>query len=288
MAKFKLTNKQAKALGALAAALVAGALGIGGPALDSLTPDQISDSDAPAISLSADETGDEATDNTSVGDAAESDASTGVPAVLTLADVPAYDDSPYVVINADASHPDGTPSFTESETARAEQGTFEDYSPLDSLGRCGTAFACLGRETMPTGDRGSIREIKPTGWRQHFYDFVDQEALYNRCHLIAWSLSAENANAQNLITGTRSMNTQGMLPFEEETVAYIRRTNNHVLYRATPLFEGQNMLASGVHLEAESVEDGGRGLSFNIYCYNVEPGVGIDYATGNNWESGDA
>ena len=280
MAKLRFTNKQVKTLLALAVTLVAGALGIGGPALDNLSA-RLFESDTPSISLSTDSS----TADGSTADAAnETDA--GAPAALTLADVPAYDGSPYVVINADASHPNGLPSFTESEVTRAEQGTFEDYSPLDSLGRCGTAFACLGRETMPTGERGSIREIKPTGWRQNFYDFVSQEALYNRCHLIAWSLSAEDANAQNLITGTRSMNTLGMLPFEEETLDYIRSTDNHVLYRVTPLFEGQNMLASGVHMEAESVEDGGRGLSFNIYCYNVEPGVSIDYATGNNWEDG--
>ena len=200
----------------------------------------------------------------------------------TLSQVPAYGRDPYVYISASAAFPRGEAHFTESELARAKEGPFETYSPLDALGRCGTALACAGRDTMPTAKRGDIRKIKPTGWRQEFYSFVDQEALYNRCHLIAHSLTGEDANAQNLITGTRYMNVQGMLPFEEEAVAYIKRTGNHVLYRATPIFGGDNLLASGVQLEAQSVEDDGEGIEFNVYCYNVEPGVAIDYSTGDS------
>ena len=256
-----LKPKQLKALAALVIALVAGTLGLNGNAI------------APLLrQLGVDSTG-QTTEQ----------AGTSAPSSSTLADVPAYDDEPYVFIAADNTHPQGSPTFTDSELERACSGVFEDYSPLDTLGRCGTALACVGEETMPTTKRGDISKIHPSGWRQRFYDFVDQEALYNRCHLIARSLSAEDANAQNLITGTRYMNTQGMLPFEEDTVAYIRRTGNHVLYRTTPIFEGDDLVASGVHLEARSVEDDGAGICFNVYCYNVEPGVGIDYATGDNW-----
>lgn len=213
--------------------------------------------------------------------------STSMPSTgtFTLANVPEYAGDPYVYINATHEYPQGAPSFTQTELDRAGKGAFESYTPLDSMGRVGSALACLGPETMPTEERGSISNVHPTGWRQNFYDFVSQEALYNRCHLIAWSLSAENANPQNLMTGTRSMNTKGMLPFEEDTLSYIRNTGNHVLYKATPIFEGQNMLANGIHLQAYSLEDNGAGISFNIYAYNVEDGVKIDYATGNNWEA---
>lgn len=262
MARKPATNsKRLKALVALVIILVAGALGFSGNAVTPLLQQLGLADSAPSTNASASQNASSA----------------------TLADIPAYDGDPYVFIAADDTYPRGTPTFTDSEIAQAERGTFESYSPLDVLGRCGTALACVGEETMPTTKRGDISEIHPTGWRQKFYDFVDQEALYNRCHLIARSLSAEDANAQNLITGTRYMNTQGMLPFEEDTVAYIRRTGNHVLYRATPVFDGNNLVASGVHLEARSVEDDGAGICFNVYCYNVEPGVGIDYATGENW-----
>ena len=257
-----MNNRQIKALAALVIALVAGALGIGGNAV------------APLLQQLG------LTDSTPSANAL---ASQNAASSTTLANVPAYDGDPYIFITSDDAHPQGTPTFTDSEIAQAERGTFESYSPLDALGRCGTALACVGKETMPTTKRGDISEIHPTGWRQRFYDFVDQEALYNRCHLIARSLSGEDANTQNLITGTRYMNIQGMLPFEEDTVAYIRQTDNHVLYRATPIFEGDNLVASGVHLEAQSVEDNGAGICFNVYCYNVEPGVDIDYATGENW-----
>lgn len=278
----RFSNKQLKAIGALAVALAAGALGIGGASLGDVASDIARGEYSEAFDFGG---------NDHAGDDAERDGETHnttfdepvAPPSFTLADVPEYSGAPFVYVNATSANPEGTPTFTDSEISRAGRETFESYSPLDSMGRVGTAMACLGRETMPTEERGSIREVKPTGWRQNFYDFVDQEALYNRCHLIAWSLSGENANAQNLVTGTRSMNTQGMLPFEEQTLDYIRRTGKHVLYRTTPIFEGTNMLASGIHMEARSIEDGGRGVSFSIYAYNVEPGVEIDYRTGANW-----
>ena len=256
-----VSTRQAKALAALVIALIAGALGLSGNAVTPLLQQLGYAGGTPDESISVPQ-----------GDTSSA----------TLADIPAYQSDPYVFIAADSAHPQGTPVFTDTEMSRATDGAFESYSPLDALGRCGAALACVGRETMPTTKRGDISEIHPTGWRQRFYDFVDQEALYNRCHLIARSLSGEDANAQNLITGTRYMNTQGMLPFEEDTVAYIRKTGNHVLYRATPIFEGDNLVARGVHLEARSVEDEGAGISFNVYCYNVQPGVNIDYATGDN------
>ena len=197
---------------------------------------------------------------------------------VSLDAVPPYDGELYIEIE------NNIPSFTEDEITDV---SFESYAELDSLGRCGTAFACLSRDTMPARgeSRGEIYMIYPTGWEQNFYDFVDREALYNRCHLIAWKLSAENANERNLITGTRTMNTEGMGPFEDMVTEYIRETGNHVMYRVTPVFEGDNLVASGVHMEAYSVEDGGAGIAFNVYCYNVEPGVRIDYATGENREA---
>lgn len=181
----------------------------------------------------------------------------------------------------------GEPSFTEDDTAHAEDNPgFESYSALDALGRCGAATACLGPETMPAPgeERESISEIKPSGWDQAFYDGVENEALWNRCHLIAWSLSSENANERNLVTGTRSMNAEAMLPYEEEVASYIDRTGNHVLYRATPVFENRELVCRGILLEAESLEDGGRGVSFSVFCANVQPGVAIDYDTGASRE----
>ena len=163
--------------------------------------------------------------------------------------------------------------------------SFEEYSDLDGLERCGVAYACVGPETMPTESRGEIGQIKPTGWVQNKYDgIVDSKPpyLYNRCHLIAYCLTAENANEKNLITGTRYMNVEGMLPFEEEVAKYIDDTNNHVMYRVTPYFEGTNLLANGVLMEAYSVEDDGVGICFCVYCYNIQPGVEIDYKTGEN------
>ena len=179
----------------------------------------------------------------------------------------------YIVLNSNE------PEFSSSDLVTS---SYEYYSPLDSLGRCGPAIACLSKSTMPTAERGSIGSVKPTGWHTVKYDNIDGKYLYNRCHLIAYELSAENANKQNLITGTRYLNINGMLPFENMTADYIKETGNHVLYRVTPIFEGNDLVASGVHMEAESVEDKGAGIKFNVYCYNVQPGISIDYATGNS------
>lgn len=202
-----------------------------------------------------------------------------VPAVIQQVqmeelDIPAYSGSPYVVINGNV------PYFMVDEN---DHTSYEIYSPLDELGRCGACMASIGTDIMPTEDRGSIGSVKPTGWQTAKYDFVDGKYLYNRCHLIGFQLTGENANTENLITGTRSMNTQGMLPFENMVADYVKETKNHVLYRVTPMFEGNNLVASGVLMEAISVEDEGRGIMFCVYCYNVEPGVEIDYKTGNNW-----
>ena len=205
-------------------------------------------------------------------------ASDGEAGSFSLDDVPAYVGQPSVAVNGDK------PFFTEADRARGS-APFESYAELDALGRCGVAFACVGRETMPKEERGSIGMIKPSGWQVSKYDWIDGEYLYNRCHLIAHSLTAENDNDRNLITGTRTMNAVGMLPLEERTVGYINQTGNHVLYRVTPVFEGDDLVARGVLMEAESMEDGGSGLRFCAWCYNVEPGVAIDYATGDNWAS---
>lgn len=190
---------------------------------------------------------------------------------------PAYSGDPSVELAGDV------PAFSADEITSQ---SFEDYWPLDSLGRVTGAFACVGWETMPTQERGDIHEIHPTGWEQRRYSWVDGGALYNRCHLISHSLGAEDANERNLMTGTRSMNVAGMQPYEMEIVDYIRETGNHVMYRVVPVFSGDNLVADGVHLQAQSVEDGGEGVSFNVYCYNVEPGVWIDYATGENGPDG--
>ena len=207
----------------------------------------------------------------------------GTQTSFSLEDLPAFSGEPYVVLS------DNQPDFTQEELDQAAQG-FEEYSPLDSLGRCGTAYASVGLDTMPTQDRESISSVKPSGWQTAKYDteLVDGGYLYNRCHLIGFQLTGENANEENLITGTRYLNVEGMLPFENLVADYIKETGNHVLYRVTPLFEGDNLVASGVEMEALSVEDEGDGVSFHVYVYNVQPGVEIDYATGESWESGQA
>ena len=194
--------------------------------------------------------------------------------------VPAYAGSPSVQVNGDK------PSFDSELIAKAEGGSFENYRPLDSLGRATGAVVCAGLDTMPEGERGSIGDVRPTGFHLTRYDWVDGKYLYNRCHLIGWQLTGENSNARNLITGTRSMNVEGMLPYENRIDDYIESTGNHVLYRATPVYEGGDLVARGVLLEARSVEDGGRGLSFCVFCFNVEPGVTIDYATGSSTADG--
>ena len=181
---------------------------------------------------------------------------------------------------------DEAPAFTEEDLAYAEENLgYEEYSDLDGLGRCGTASACLGPETMPERDeeRESIYEIRPSGWQSARYDSVEGESLYNRCHLIAWSLSAENANAENLVTGTRWMNAEEMLPVEEEVARYIDRSGNHVLYRSTPIFEGDELVCRGVLIEARSIEDDGSGIYLAVWCPNVQPGIAIDYEDGDNW-----
>lgn len=207
----------------------------------------------------------------------------GTQTSFSLEDLPAFSGEPYVVLS------DNQPGFTQEELDQAAQG-FEEYSPLDSLGRCGAAYASVGLDTMPTQDRESISSVKPSGWQTAKYDteLVDGGYLYNRCHLIGFQLTGENANEENLITGTRYLNVEGMLPFENLVADYIKETGNHVLYRVTPLFEGDNLVASGVEMEALSVEDEGDGVSFHVYVYNVQPGVEIDYATGESWESGQA
>ena len=190
-----------------------------------------------------------------------------------LSDIPEYTDSPYVVIN------DNIPNFDEKDY---DSEGFEKYSKLDVLGRCGVAYANICKETMPQkGDkRGDISSVKPTGWRQKKYN---GEYLYNRCHLIGYQLSDEDANELNLITGTRYFNVEGMLPFENKVAEYLKQNkDNHVLYRITPIYEGKNLLASGVQMEAYSIEDNGEGVSFNVYIYNVQPGIKIDYTTGNS------
>ena len=191
-------------------------------------------------------------------------------------EIPAYpgDGTLFVEINGNA------PYFTEEELGA---GVFERYSPLDELGRCGPAAACLGPETMPDGTRGPIGAVRPSGWHTVRYDdLIEDRYLYNRCHLIAYVLSGENDNERNLITGTRQLNKVGMLPFELETADYILETGRHVLYRVTPVFEGRNLVASGVLIEARSVEDHGRGLCFCVYVFNVQPGIEIDYRTGDS------
>ena len=193
----------------------------------------------------------------------------------SLNDIPEFSGDAFVVIN------DNIPYFTEEELTDI---SFESYSRLDTLGRCGAAFASVGRDLMPTEARGNIGSVKPSGWQSVSYDFVDGKSLYNRCHLIGFQLTAENANERNLITGTRYMNTVGMLPFENMVADYVKETGNHVLYRVTPVFKGSELVARGVQMEGMSVEDNGESILFNVYCYNVQPGITIDYATGYSYE----
>ena len=189
--------------------------------------------------------------------------------------IPQFDGhTPYCVVN------DNQPYFDEKIFSRT---AYEDYGALDSYGRCTVAISCVGRELMPTEDRGSIGSVKPTGWQMAKYDCVDGKYLYNRCHLIGFQLTGENANERNLITGTRYMNVDGMLPFENMVADYIKETNNHVMYRITPIFVLDELVARGVLMEAKSVEDDGEGICFNVFCYNNQPGVEIDYQTGESW-----
>nr|WP_302808421.1 DNA/RNA non-specific endonuclease [uncultured Adlercreutzia sp.] len=200
--------------------------------------------------------------------------------VLSYRDVPAFEGNPYVYVN------DGEPMFTDEQRA-AETG-YERYGELDELGRCTAAFAVVGPETQPTEKRGSIGEVRPSGWQMAKYDFVEGKYLFNRCHLLGYQLTGENANERNLITGTRYLNVQGMLPFENAVADYVDATGNHVLMAVMPVFEGSELVARGVHMMAESVEDGGEGVAFNVFCYNVQPGVVIDYGTGESMLEEDA
>lgn len=196
---------------------------------------------------------------------------------VSLDAIPAYDGRAYVAVN------NNEPFFTDSDMTTT---AFENYSDLDSLGRCGVAYANICKDIMPTKERGKIGMIKPSGWHTVKYDVIKDRYLYNRCHLIGYQLAGENANSKNLITGTRYLNVEGMLPFENLVADYVNNTGNHVLYRVTPMFSGSNLVANGVLIEAKSVEDNGGGILFNVYCYNVQPGVGINYENGDSWLDG--
>ena len=210
---------------------------------------------------------------TSCGNLGKETVSKGAKQTISIEEVPAYEGEPYVEVE------NNEPDFSDEDRNTA---SYEYYSELDEEGKCGVVEANIGQELMPDEERGSIGQVKPTGWHTVKYDNVDGKYLYNRCHLIGYQLTGENANEKNLITGTRYMNTEGMLPFEDMVADYIRETGNHVLYRVTPVFEEDNLLASGVQMEAMSVEDEGEGVSFNVYVYNVQPGIEIDYATGES------
>lgn len=201
-------------------------------------------------------------------------------ATFSLENIPAYAGNPYININ------DNVPYFSSEDKTRVD--AFEIYSDLDSLGRCGVAYANICEDLMPTEERGEIGSIKPSGWHTaNYHEHIDGNYLYNRCHLIGYQLSGENANEKNLITGTRYLNVEGMLPFENEVSDYVKNTRNHVLYRITPVFEGNNLVVSGVLMEAYSVEDNGAGVMFNVYCYNVQPGIDINYANGESELTGE-
>lgn len=192
---------------------------------------------------------------------------------IDISSIPEYSGEPYVVIN------NNVPVFGEVDS---DLGAYEKYSDLDELGRCTQAISCVSTMLMPKEERGDISSVKPTGWHSVQYNFVDGNILYNRCHLIGFQLTGENANEKNLITGTRYMNVESMLPFENMIADYVKETENKVLYRVTPIFEGDELVARGVQMEAWSLEDSGEGVCFNVFCYNVQPGVEIDYATGES------
>lgn len=193
--------------------------------------------------------------------------------VVDISDIAEYSGEAYIEIN------DNEPVFGEIDP---EQGFYEIYSDLDDLGRCGVALASINQKLMPTEERGDISSVTPSGWQSVTYDFVDGSYLYNRCHLIGFQLTGENANEKNLITGTRYLNIEGMLPFENMVADYIKETGNTVLYRVTPIFVDEELIARGVQMEAYSLEDNGEGICFNVFCYNVQPGIEIDYATGES------
>ena len=238
-----------------------------------------------AQSGSATSEADSGANGTGQADAGEAGQSSGKPqdelvnnnSYVSLDAIPAYDGKAYVAVN------NNEPFFTDSDMTTT---AFENYSDLDSLGRCGVAYANICKEIMPTEKRGKIGMIKPSGWHTVKYDVIKDRYLYNRCHLIGYQLAGENANPKNLITGTRYLNVEGMLPFENLVADYVNNTGNHVLYRVTPMFSDSNLVANGVLIEAKSVEDNGGGILFNVYCYNVQPGVGINYENGDSWLDG--
>ncbi len=192
---------------------------------------------------------------------------------VKLNDIPSYTGNAYTIIN------NNQPTFTDEEITTT---SYETYSTLDYLGRCGIVEACVGQDIMPTEERGSIGHVRPSGWQTVKYDNVDGKYLYNRCHLIGYQLTGENDNVKNLITGTRYFNVEGMLPFENLVADYVKETKNHVMYRVTPLYNNEELIARGVILEGYSVEDDGAGVSFNVFCYNVQPDIEINYANGNS------
>lgn len=239
----------------------------------SIKTEQGSSAENPTASTELDPKSDTtATDGVLSGDNEQNgEHSDDIGAEFDFSALPPYSGEPYISVCG------GDPDFPEDEITSV---SFEYYSELDALGRCGVCIASVGQDIMPTEKRGSIGQVKPTGWHTVKYDFVDGKYLYNRCHLIGFQLTGENANKRNLITGTRYLNVEGMLPFENMVADYVKETGNHVMYRVTPIFVGDELLARGVHIEAESVEDGGDGIMFNVFCYNVQPGVVLDYATG--------
>ena len=239
----------------------------------SIKTEQGSSAENPTASTELDPKSDTtATDGVLSGDNEQNGAhSDDIGAEFDFSALPPYSGEPYISVCG------GDPDFSEDEITSV---SYEYYSELDALGRCGVCIASVGQDIMPTEKRGSIGQVKPTGWHTVKYDFVDGKYLYNRCHLIGFQLTGENANRRNLITGTRYLNVEGMLPFENMVADYVKETGNHVMYRVTPIFVGDELLARGVHIEAESVEDGGDGIMFNVFCYNVQPGVVLDYATG--------
>ena len=253
------------------------------------------------VQLESGGTGDGSETEPGSGDTTDTDSSSDAMASVTgvvnddterargvyLTSIPDYTGNPYVALRSNSAHKLGVPSFTLDEYERAAEGSFKKFSKLDSLGRTRKALACIGPESLGQGKRGDISRIHPSGWRQARYDFVPGESLYNRCHLIAWSLCGENANRKNLITGTRYLNETGMLPFEEKILDYVRETGNHVLYRVTPMYKDDELVCRGVRLEAQSVEDHGESLCFHVFCYNVQPHVTIDYATGKSQANGE-
>ncbi len=247
--------------------------------LEETEEEQNSESPAPAESASGLPDSGDSEEETSLepGEtqmAAESLSQSGSESAFDVSTVSAYTGEPYVAVHGNE------PYFTQSEITTT---SFESYSELDSLGRCGVAFACVGQDLMPTEARGNIGMIQPTGWHSVKYDNVDGGYLYNRCHLLAYELTGENANEKNLITGTRYFNVTGMLPFENMVADYVKETDYHVMYRVTPIFEEDNLVAGGVLMEGWSVEDEGDGICFCVYVYNVQPGITIDYATGDSW-----